>query len=122
MEGCVKMFSDQELYTIEIVDMYLPKCITSQSQQYNNRVLKTEMESQFGNVLYCNFHNYKNILAIYIYTYLKTISGCNIIWIPKYLPVCFFNKLIIENWVTNPKCHMNTEQLNSELKVRISVF
>lgn len=27
VEGCVKMFSDQELYTIGIIDTYLPKCI-----------------------------------------------------------------------------------------------
>ena len=62
------------------------------------------------------------VIDIYIYTYLKEIPGFNIIWIPKYPCVFFFNKLIIMNWFTNPMCHMNTKWLSSKVEVEISVF
>lgn len=54
-----------------------------------------------------------------MYIYLKKIPRCNIIWIPKYPSVFFFDKLIIVNWFTNPMCHMNTKQLNSKVEVII---
>ena len=62
------------------------------------------------------------VIGIYIYTYLKEIPVFNIIWIPKYPSVFYFNKLIIMKWFTNPMCHMNTKWLGSKVKVEISVF
>lgn len=62
------------------------------------------------------------VIGIYIYTYLKEIPGLNIIWIPKYPSVFYFNKLIIMKWFTNPMFHMNTKWLGSKVKVEISVF